>query len=63
LKRKQKANELNDDFEYISAADLTRGKKSTNNINDINRKNNFSINDSVSSYKSIEMNTKLGQSF
>lgn len=63
LKRKQKANELNDDFEYISAADLTRGKKSTNSISDINRKNNFSINDSVSNYQSIEMNTKLGQSF
>jgi hypothetical protein len=58
LKRKQKANELTDDFEYVSAADINKGK-STNSINDIKRNNNFDINKTVSSYKSIEMNTKL----
>ena len=41
LRRKQKANELNDDFEYISAAKLTKDIKKT----------------SFSNYKSIEMNT------
>ena len=58
LKRKQKANELTDDFEYVSAADINKGK-STNSINDIKRNNNFDINKTVSSYKSIEMNSKL----
>ena len=58
LKRKQKANELNDEFEYISAGELNKEKR-TNNINDINRNNNFIINNSVSGYKSIEMNTQF----
>ena len=52
LKRKQKANELTDDFEYISNSDIQINK--TNDINNINN-----INNTVSNYKSIEMNSKL----
>ena len=58
LRRKQKANELNDDFEYISASEITKGNQE-NNISGNSRNNNFSINNPVSNYKSIEMNTKL----
>ena len=49
LKRKQKANELIDDFEYIP--------ERKNIINDINKNGNFSI--SNSNYKTIEMNSNL----
>ena len=42
IKRKKKANELIDDFEYISSGDK-------NNINDINKNNDFSTNNSVNS--------------
>ena len=56
LKRKQKANELMDDFEYISSKDKNNNPE--NKINDINSKNNF-INSTVSNYKTIEMNTNL----
>lgn len=54
LKRKQKANELIDDFDYISSAE-----RNNSSNNDINKNNNYSIKNSVSSYKTIEMNTKL----
>lgn len=56
LKRKQKANELMDDFEYVSSKDKNNNPE--NKINDINSKNNF-INSTVSNYKTIEMNTNL----
>ena len=42
IKRKKKANELIDDFEYNSSGDK-------NNINDINKNNDFSTNNSVNS--------------
>ena len=50
LRRKQKAFELDDNFEYISAIDNKKNK-----INDINN----NISNTVSNYKTIEMNTKL----
>jgi len=59
LRRKQKANELIDDFEYVSSSNLTKGGNNDNSIIGNNRNNNFSINAQVSNYKSIEMNTKL----
>ena len=59
LRRKQKANELNDDFEYVSASEVTKGGNQENAITGNIRNNNFSINAPVSNYKSIEMNTNL----
>ena len=59
LRRKQKANELVDDFEYLSASEIKRKGNKDNTIAGNNRINNFSINAPVSNYKSIEMNTKL----
>ena len=60
LRRKQKANELVDDFEYLSASEITRKGNKDNTIAGNSRSNNFSINaPPVTNYKSIEMNTKL----
>ena len=56
MKRKQKANELMDDFEYTSSKDIN--KNNGNKISDVNSNNNF-INSTVSNYKTIEMNTNL----
>jgi hypothetical protein len=59
MRRKQKANELVDDFEYLSASEIKKGINQENAITGNSRNNNFSINAQVSNYKSIEMNTNL----
>ena len=54
IKRKQKANELIDDFEYISSR-----SRNNININDIKNYNDYSINNAISKYINIEMNSNL----